>query len=200
MEIDELYSLAAVGEQSRNVEIKRTMSWDNPDTQAKIVKAILGMSNIRNGGFLILGFEQSGNTFEPQGMDDDHLQTFDYDVVSGEVARYADPFVVFTMEPVVDPEENFTFLVFTIQEFEEIPVICTRNGRENLREGTIYTRSRRVPSTVSVPSQSEMREILSIATEKGIRKYIEQSVRAGIRFDDESETSDPYDEELEGIR
>jgi len=200
MNIEEFYSLVALGEQTRNVELKRSISWDDPVVKAKVVKTILGMSNIRNGGFLILGVEEREDGFDLLGITDEHLSSFNYDHVASEVARYADPYATFRMEVVEDSEVNKKFLVFTIDEFREIPVICKINGRENLREGTIYTRSRRMPSTVQVPTQSEMREIMSIAIERGIRTYIEQSRRVGLRLELVEEGSDEeYDRELRDI-
>jgi hypothetical protein len=60
-------------------------------------------------------------------------------------------------------------------------------------------RSLRLPSTVSVPTQSEMREIMDMATEKGIKKYIKQSKRAGLTLGLAEEVEE-YDNELDGIR
>ncbi len=196
MNIQELYELAGTGEQRRNVEIKRSMSWNDPSIKAKIVKAILAMSNIRDGGFLVLGFEERGDSYLPAGMNEDHLASFDYDEVRSHVAQFADPYVIFFMEPVKDDRTGRKFLVFTINEFEEIPVICKRNGLENLRAGDMYTRSRRMPSTEKLPTQSEMREIIDMAIEKGMRRFIERAQHAGLSIRVEP---DEYDRELEGI-
>ena len=106
MNTRELYSLIALGEQTRNVELKRSISWDDSDVKARIAKTVLGMSNIRNGGFLILGVEQEGDDFNPVGITDEHLSTFNYDLVSSEVAKFADPYAVFRMETVEDLESK----------------------------------------------------------------------------------------------
>lgn len=198
LNISELYELVSIGEQRRNVEIKRSMSWDNARTKAKIVKVILAMSNIRDGGYLILGFEENGDSYRPEGMSESALNSFDYDNIKSHVARFADPYVTFHMEVVEDESENKKFIVFSIREFEEIPIICKRNGMENLVEGNIYTRSRSLPSTVRVPTQSEMREIMDLAIEKGIRKFLQMGQRAGLRTRISTEP-DEYDHELEDI-
>jgi predicted HTH transcriptional regulator len=196
--INELYELVSIGEQRRNVEIKRSMSWNNPNTKAKIVKVILAMSNIRDGGYLIFGFEENGDSYLPVGINEDDLNSFDYDDVKSHVARFADPYVAFSMEIIEDEDDGKKFIVFTIKEFEEVPVICKRNGLENLREGDIYTRSRRLPSTTKVPTQSEMREIMDLGIEKGIRKFLERAQRAGLRVQPAT-ILDEYDRELEDI-
>ena len=82
--------------------------------------------------------------------------------------------------------------------FNAIPVICKINGRENLREGAIYTRSRRIPETVKVPTHSEMREIINIATEKKIRSFLEMAQQARLRVEVGAEVDD-YDRQLEEI-
>lgn len=198
MNLKQLYELVSAGEQRRNVEIKRSMSWDDPNTKAKIVKATLAMSNIRDGGYLILGLDENNGAFEPTGMLDTDFNSYSYDDVKSFVSTFADPYVEFSMETVRDDEKEKTFLLFTINEFEEMPVICKRDGLENLRQGDIYTRSRRMSESVRVPTQSEMREIITMAVEKGIRKFIETSGRAGVQVEVRKE-EDEYNHELEEI-
>jgi hypothetical protein len=151
------------------------MPWNNPNTKAKITKAILAMSNLRDGGYLILGFDQDNNTFKPTGMNEADISTFNYDNVKSYVSEFADPYVEFYMEVVVDEKNGKKFLAFSINEFDQIPVICKRDGSEHLEKGAMYTRSRRMPESVKVPTNAEMREIIDMAVEKGIRKYIETS-------------------------
>ena len=194
----ELYELVAFGEQTRNVELKRSMSWTDTSTKAKITKVILALSNIRDGGYLVLGFSQKGETFVPTGVAESDLSSFNYDHVRSHVAEYADPYVEFSMEIVKDAEQNRSFIVFAVKEFAEIPLICAKNGLENLEEGAVYTRSRRMPESVKVPTQSEMREIIDMAIEKGLRKYIETSRRAGLEIQVIPQ-EDEYDKELEDI-
>lgn len=199
MDITELHSLLSVGEQTRKVEIKRSISWDDRDHRAKIVKTILGLSNIRDGGYLVIGVEQRGDEFVFQGIEEDHLSSYNYDNVATECSLYADPFVEFTMEDVSD-ESGKKYLVFKVNEFSEIPVICKKNGRENLREGSVYTRPRGIPSTIRVPNQSEMRDIIELATEKGLRKYFETTRRAQLVLGISDDEDDGYDKELEDIK
>jgi predicted HTH transcriptional regulator len=195
MDKNQLYELTGNGEQRRNVELKRSMAWE--DAKPKIVKALLAFSNIQDGGYLILGFSENNNSFEPTGMLTTDLATYSYDDVKSFISPYADPYVEFSMDIVKDEEENKKFLVFTIQEFEEIPVICKQSGFR-LEEGAIYTRSRKKPETVKVPTQSEMREIIDMAIGKGLRKYIEVTSNAGLTIGMPAK-EDEYDKELEDI-
>jgi hypothetical protein len=84
--------------------------------------------------------------------------------------------------------------------FDEIPVVCRRNG-VGLRQGAVYTRSYRMPETCEVPSQTEMREIIEMATDKGVRRFLERSRRAGLLTGGTAEPTDTdkFDEELEEL-
>jgi len=173
MDIQELYQLMARGEQLRTVEFKRSMSWNDPVTKAKITKCILAMSNIRDGGHLVLGVEQqSDGSFAAVGMDPSHVLTYKYDEISSHVATYADPYITFSLEQVSDGGK--TFLVIKVEEFNDIPVICKRDGLENLQSGVIYTRTRRMPESARVSNNTEMREILDMAIEKGIKIFVQR--------------------------
>ncbi len=110
MIISELYSLIVLGEQTRNVELKQSLSWDDPTTKAKVVKAVLGLSNLRNGGFLIIGVEENDGVFTPVGITEEHLTTYNYDNVMGEISRFADPKAIVRMEIVEDTEQPKKFL------------------------------------------------------------------------------------------
>jgi len=59
-------------------------------------------------------------------------------------------------------------------------VICKKDGMEKLRRGAVYTRSRRMPETVEVPGQVEMREILDLALEKRSRAFARHAERMGL--------------------
>src|SRR5262249_46564787 len=77
-----------------------------------------------------------------------------------------------------------------------LPVICKKDGLEKLRRGAIYTRSRRLPETVEVPSQAEMRELLDLAIEKGSRTFTRQAERMGfVRL----ARKDQFIEQLKGL-
>jgi hypothetical protein len=80
-----------------------------------------------------------------------------------------------------------TFVILSVEEFETIPVICKRqfNDPRNpakvvLRPGACYVRTRRKPETSEIPSQTEMRELLELATRKGIRHFLERAAAAGL--------------------
>jgi len=179
----ELIDLILHGREERNLEYKESMSWKEADDKVKITRCILGMSNIRDGGSIVLGVEDQ--SFEPVGMDPDHFRSFNQDDVDDFVAERADPFVEIEVTPV--PHDGKEFIVIQVKEFEELPVICRKETRLKnrragpyLRRGATYVRSRRKRETVEVPSQTEMREIIDLAVDKGVRRLIERMGYTGI--------------------
>ena len=103
--------------------------------------------------------------------------------MSSFVSNYADPYVKFDLYK--EEHDAKKYILVKVYEFDEIPVICKRNynnasGKLILRNGATYTRSYGKPETIEVPSQNEMREILDIATEKKVRRFLQTSRRVGV--------------------
>ena len=173
----DLATLVSNGREERSLEYKRSMNWAEPSTKAKIVKSTLAMANLRDGGTIVFGIEERNDTFLPAGMSPDDYHSFNQDDVSVEVNNFADPFV----ELVVVKEDvaGKLFVGIRVREFQELPVICRRDGVERLRVGALYVRPRRKHETVEVPSQIEMREILELALEKKVRLLYHQVERMG---------------------
>ncbi len=192
MECTELIELIKSGER-RNVELKQSMSWNDSNTKAKITKSILAMSNIRDGGIIIIGAKKNDNdTYEPVGLHPDHKDTYNSDHVADFVSNYADPYVKFAIEPIEC--ENKNFIIIHVEEFEEVPVICKKDWTGfDLRHGGVYVRSRRKPESIEVRDESEMREIIEMAVEKSIRRFYQRLTSAGVS---PTVTAQPSDGEL----
>jgi predicted HTH transcriptional regulator len=198
----ELINFILHGREERNLEYKGPMSWKERDVKIEITRSILGMANLRDGGSIIIGVENEA--FTPVGMQLDQAQSFTQDKVDDFVRNYADPFVETKVTQV--PYNGKDFIVIQIREFELLPVICKkdgklRNGKLRLRRGVIYTRSRGKSETIEVPSQTEMREIIDLAVDKGIRRFIERMGRTGV-LEIVMEPSDveKFDQQLEEMK
>jgi predicted HTH transcriptional regulator len=179
MDKRDLTDLLRVLKENRNKEFKRSTPWLEKEFKCKIAKSILAFSNVRDGGFIVIGVNQlEDKSFDPVGMSDEDFKTYNEDHVQAFVAEYADPFSQVEFHPLT--LENKKFVVIKVFEFAEIPVICKKDGSSNLRKGAIYTRTYRIPESAEVPSQSEMREILDLAAEKQVRRFFETQSRAGI--------------------
>ena len=194
--LEELRALIELGREDRSVEYKESRTWD--DLKNKIAKTSLGMANIRDGGTIVIGVSERSGSPVPEGMSDDDIDTYDEDDVRSFVNRFADPYVQLDLYRVSRDEQSFVAIV--VHEFDQVPVICKR-GSIGLRDGAIYTRSYRMPETCEVPSQTEMREIIDMATDKEVRRFLERSRAAGLLPGGTTERTDleKYDEELEGL-
>ena len=168
-----------VGKEGRNLEFKRSMPWETAEFKARITKSVLAFSNVRDGGHIIIGVEQQeGGIFSFNGMEEAHISTYIEDEVVSVISEYADPYVRLQIDKVVSKDNKY--IVITVFEFDEMPVLCKRDGLCKLRKGAIYTRTHRMAESAEVPSQTELREILDMATEKNIRKYWETQARVGL--------------------
>ena len=145
---------------------------------AQVVKAVLGMANRRDGGRVIIGVETLGNMLNPVGLNGADLYTWNYDDVADRIAVYADPSVSFEIE--VREYNNDNYVAIEVEEFSDVPVLCKRAYRDVLRDGACYVRTRRKPETSEIPTQADMRDLLDLAIEKGVRRFLAQAHRDGL--------------------
>jgi predicted HTH transcriptional regulator len=197
----ELIDLILHGSEERYLEYKRSVSWDDQDTKAKITKCILGMANLRGGGYIVLGVEQRDGNSVPVGMQPDHARSFSHDKVVPQVNAHAKTSAEIEIKPV--PYEGNEFVIIQVREFADVPIICKKdawvsnNKKQILSEGKIYTRSRRMHETVEVSDPDEMREIVDLAVDKGIRHFAERMARTGIlSLVTEPSDAERFDQEL----
>jgi hypothetical protein len=100
IEHQELVALVLHGREERNLEYKRCVSWNSADIKAKIAKTVLAMSNIRDGGAIVVGVEQQGEKFDPTGLQEEEWETFTQDGVSSHLNEFADPFAEVTVSKI----------------------------------------------------------------------------------------------------
>jgi excisionase family DNA binding protein len=176
------------GREERNLEYKQSMGWGTAETKAKLTKSVLAMSNLRDGGLIIIGVSrQSDDSYEAEGMAKSDFDSFVQDHIAAHINEFADPYVdLVLIKHALD--DGRLFCILEVAEFAELPVVCKRDGVEKLRRGATYIRSRRMNETVEVPSQVEMREILDLAIEKRGRAFYTQASR--LNFQQPVQTDD----------
>ncbi len=177
-----LEEIVALGHETTGTECKPAGPRTDRALFTKMVRAVLGMSNRRDGGRVIIGIQDTTNALTPIGLNDTDLATWNYDHVSDGLKEYADPSVSFDLETKQYQGKNY--IVLTVTEFANIPILCKRqftlSGAVILKEGACYMRSRRKPETTEVSTQEDMRDLLGLATEKRLRRYLLQAQRAGV--------------------
>jgi len=167
-----------IGKEDRGREYKAPMPWTDDLAKAKITKAILAMSNVIDGGVIVVGMKElEDKTFDPVGLSDGDASTFKHDTIADYLKEYADPYVEFTLRPIACNGKNF--ICIQVKVFDESPVICKKDGRD-LEKGRIYTRPRTKNESAPVSSYAEMREILDMATDKAVRKQWSRLPCAGL--------------------
>jgi len=138
MEQDQtLIDLIVRGYESPEVDYKGPMSWNEKDKNksCEIVKDILAMANSK-GGFLIIGVSEKNGTFEPEGLNDDQVKSFESTRLANFVQRYADPPINVTMQVVEN--EGKRFVIIQIPLFSAEPHICTKDYPSVLSTPTFY--------------------------------------------------------------
>ncbi len=163
--------LILAGRESASLEYKRSATWS--ELRVSLIRTVLGMSNTRNGGSIVVGMvEEEDGTFTPQGLGSDDLGTFPAEEdFQAAINGFAEPFV----EPAMDIHEHQgkQFLIVTVPEFEYEPVLCTK-AEDRLKEGALYVRSTRKPETVEVRTTTDMRALMRLATDKALGREVER--------------------------
>lgn len=188
---DQLKELLEIGEESPRLEYKKS----HPCDVEGLAKDILAMSNLRDGGTIIIGVEQRPDgSFSPSGMKPGDLQTYNGEIIKDRVGVFADPYVNFSIY-FLEYNSN-EFVVIVVREFDEIPVICKKDGK-GLQKGTIYTRTKsRRPESARVSNHSDMREIIELAVDKGTKKLVKRGYKPIL---EEPSDDELFDRELEAL-
>jgi predicted HTH transcriptional regulator len=172
------------GHETHGVEFKGPGKRTDPAFLAKVIRAVIGMANRRDGGVVILGVED--DPLDPVGREEDQADTWTYDALATAVNEYASPSVSFDFEK--KPYQGRKFVILEVHEFAEIPILCGKDYHPTnvkgaapvLRRGACYVRSRHRPETSEIPSEEEMRELLELAIDKGVRRFVERAQKAGL--------------------
>lgn len=173
----------------RATELRDTEFKESQPFQAlrwKIVKAAMGMANLRNGGRIIIGVSQRDGALHADGMSEEHRKTYDPDDVIEAINRHARP-AVNCIVRVVAEDDNRQFIAIEVQPFDRIPVLCRRGSPDGvpagdrLVSGAIYMRSEDRIATTQIVDADLMAELLEIAADRGAAQIVSRAQRAGFR-------------------
>jgi len=169
--------------ETRECEFKSGVPWNN--LKLKIAKATLALANLAGGGYVIVGVSknETTNRYEPTGMSEVDSRTYNQDDVSQFVNEFTDPHIDIELKHFADDTKYY--VVIQIFEFEEVPVICKKGSDETIR-GRTYCRTHRKVESSPEPSVSEMREIMELAIDKGIKKQRQRVRSYGLEVDTDS--------------
>lgn len=182
-----LLQLVRMPGEERNHEAKRSFPWrvDGShvdadlfaDLRGKVTRTIMALANLPGGGRVVVGVgQEASGRLSADGMPEEHLVGWSTDEVLEHVNKYASPEVRLRVDQVTD-ETGLRFIIVSVQEFEEVPVVCSndqsnRKGQSLLRRGATYVRGRKKIESIEISSQTEMRELVGLATQKQLRSML----------------------------
>lgn len=174
------------GKEERYLEYKRSMSsmiWTGNDTtKVKIAKAMMAMANLRNGGVIVVGMQETAKgVWVPELMTPQQISSFTQDDVAQWVNDYATPAVQFSIGAYA--LNGNQFVIIQVQEFDASPVICRKqktSGGETLEAGVIYYRSNRKIESAPISTDEDLRELIGLAVDKGISRHVSRLHRLGL--------------------
>lgn len=197
---DQFVELLNGGRETRAVEFKAAGSRGDPLVFAFVARAVLAMSNLQLGGWVLLGVQDDG---QMTGLLQDDLASWlQHDEVTAGLNAYADPFVQVDVER-VDYQDR-QFVAIRVHEFAEVPVLARSptksGGKLVIRQGACYVRPRLKPASVEVPTQTEMRELLDAAADKMLRRFLARASAAGVALGSSESDVEKYEKQLGGFR
>ena len=159
------------------------------------------MSNLQLGGWVLLGVQDDGTLM---GLTPDDLASWlERDEVTAGLNAYADPFVQVDVDQV--EYTNRSFIVLRVQEFAEVPVLARKDspqksgGKLVVRQGGCYVRPRSKPASVEIPTQTEMRELLDLAADKVLKRFLGRAGAAGVNLAASEGDTEKFQKELAGF-
>jgi predicted HTH transcriptional regulator len=183
---EELEALLSGAEETDTLEFKGAVAWD----KHLFVKDLLAMANVIDGGRVVVGVENG--TCARLGISEEQVRTFKIEDMRDQIAPYADPRVVFRSEVAVDVEGR-QFVVIDVRPFEDVPVICKRDGPD-IRAGVIYFRSRtRRPESAPIGNSLDMRDLVERSAALCARRLRRLGFKPG------PQPGPDYDAELGGL-
>lgn len=190
---EEIAAFVESGYEIRAVEFKGPASTTSSEFVANVARAALALANQRDGGFIILGVDES-NPSRSGLTPEQKAQWLDYDDVVDKLNRYADPPLRIDRAARALPDGR-DVVVLQIAEFDDIPILAARDYGRTIQKGQLYTRSFRKPESSARQTQNELRGVLDLATQKQLSRFLALAAAANVPLGDGDPAPALYDAE-----
>lgn len=144
------------GREDRDVEFKRSAEYAY--LKKAIVRSSIALSNYKNGGILVIGYDEGSSSGSQMGISDGHLLTYDADDCADLVNKYADPYLDFKM--LVVDVEGTKFLCFEFAKSTSLVVAKKSHDEWKLRKGDVLYRLPGKPRSARPEASEHFREML----------------------------------------
>lgn len=179
MTVAELEQKLEGAAETQRLEFKGACRW-NVNTYAK---DILALANVQDGGEIVVGVENE--SFRRQGVTSDDRDSYRVDLMRDQMARFADPHVIFNVEFASD-SGGLQFVVIRVRQFDDIPVICRcDDGSAGTRAGALYYRNlNRRSESAPVSNSYDMRAIIESAAIRMSQRWNRLGLKATPSIDE----------------
>lgn len=170
----------ATDSETRRFEVKGPGATSDRAFVARVARAVMAMGNLRDGGMVCIGVNDTDLALMKPGLNDAELTEWsDGDTVADKIASYSDPPVTFAVRP-LKLTNGAQVVVLLVDEFETAIHVCKKDMSTVLQAGQTYVRPRGKPRSSQVPSLAEMRELHDLAIDKGVREFMRRAAAAGL--------------------
>ena len=169
------------------VEYKTWLDLDQNEAKATLAKACIALAN-HGGGFLILGFDEQGNTFTSIAKPS-QISEITQDSVNSAILRYADPVFHCQLYPITHPKTGVSHPVISIPSDQTVPIMSKRDCQGIIRQHRCYIR-KPGPCSEEPKTSEEWRTLLRRCVQ-GNREDMLSAIRSIMVGRTESETSTP---------
>jgi predicted HTH transcriptional regulator len=176
-ELTEEYIEQILSGNSENLNLEFKGSFDfisNIWAREKLIRAILAMSNTRNGGYIVVGIEQKDDkSVDFSGIEAGHLTIFKSkeEDLKSKVESFSSSPVNYEIS--YGRFQNKDFILINVSEFNLSFIICKKKGDHKtdkiLEEGSIYVRTLKdKPSSVKLIDPDDIQDLFKRAVDKQI--------------------------------
>lgn len=189
------FALDRCQEQQR-LDFKESQPW--PTLKFKLIKTIMAMANLRDGGLIIIGVSERDDIWTLTGISEQHLSTFTGDEVLEQVCKYASPEIALDIVLHLATNDK-QYLAINVHQFSECPVVCKCHSpqdipaKDKFSPGDFFIRPPGKPRTERITQATQLHDLLELSAEHRARRMLAAGNRIGLvpaastnsRFDDE---------------